>query len=195
MVDDEGFSSQLRGAIHSGKFQQGHQQRQILPLEPSGAQYISSGELDTLLLASAASLRAGSVVSRLPAPPGVAWQPTPALPSAPLGSARWKRPAPPAGVVPMVRSGQPSRGPSARRVGSARQARGRAHLPGCGAAHSASHAHSFARSQRAECGAALRLSWRSRVRRPGEPPEQVRVAPSFARGSEPHLYLSMSPPL
>lgn len=43
----------------------------------------------TLLLASAASLRAGSVVSRLPAPPGVAWQPTPALPSAPLGSARW----------------------------------------------------------------------------------------------------------
>lgn len=86
----------------------------------------------------------------------------------------------------MVRSGQPSRGPSARRVGSARQARGRAHLPGCGAAHSASHAHSFARSQRAECGAALRLSWRSRVRRPGEPPEQVRVAPSFARGSEPH---------
>lgn len=43
----------------------------------------------TLLLASAASLRAGGVVSRLPAPPGVARQPTPALPSAPLGSARW----------------------------------------------------------------------------------------------------------
>lgn len=48
MVDDEGLSSQLRGAIHSGKFQQGHQQRQILPLEPSGAQHISSGELDTV---------------------------------------------------------------------------------------------------------------------------------------------------
>lgn len=43
----------------------------------------------TLLLASTASLRAGGVVSRLLAPPGVAWQPTPALSSAPLGSARW----------------------------------------------------------------------------------------------------------
>lgn len=92
---------------------------------------------------------------RLAPPPGVAWQPTPALPSAPLGSA-------------LVTPGAPCRrgadgplwaarcGPSAERVGSARQARGRAHLLGCGAAPGASHAHSLARSQPPGCGAALR---------------------------------------
>lgn len=47
VVDDEGLSSQLWGTIHSGKFEQGHQQHQTLPLEPSGAEHISSGELGT----------------------------------------------------------------------------------------------------------------------------------------------------
>lgn len=36
VVDDEGLSSQLWGTIHSGKFEQGHQQHQTLPLEPRG---------------------------------------------------------------------------------------------------------------------------------------------------------------
>lgn len=47
VVDDEGLSSQLGGTIHSGKFEQGHQQHQTLPPEPSGAEHISSGELGT----------------------------------------------------------------------------------------------------------------------------------------------------
>lgn len=47
VVNDEGLSSQLWGTIHSGKFEQGHQQHQTLPPEPSGAEHISSGELGT----------------------------------------------------------------------------------------------------------------------------------------------------
>lgn len=87
----------------------------------------------------------------------------------PLPSARrWSRPAPPAGVVPMVRSGRPSRGPSAERGGSARPGRGRAHLPGgCGAAPSAGHAPGLVASRPPGCAAAaaaLRSSPSSLVR-------------------------------
>lgn len=102
VVDDESLSSQLWGTIHSGKFEQGHQRHQILPLEPSGAEHISSGELGTWFLASGSSPRAGAAAAsralqgqRLHAGP----------PSSPD---RLVTPGPPAGAAPMVRSVPPA---------------------------------------------------------------------------------------